>query len=158
MCLDRRFLVICLIGFAGFQFYQIYSSINLVFIQNHQNDNYNIKLLTGFHAVGLLTSSILLIVGSLKSKPNLLVGALGFLFYKVGFIVWHAKNFYDITFACRDSQQTPCDPNRLSIIYVHFLVSGKYSVQYLFNDCLTFWYCSTFDTDNCPNHRIDRRY
>lgn len=127
MCLNRKFLVTSLIIYAVFQFYQVYSSFVTVFIDYKDHFNLNIKLLTAFHEVGLITSSVLLIVGALKSKTNLLFGALIYLLYKFGFIIWHIGGFYDITIGCRESfKSSSCDPNRLSIIYLHIFISGEF--------------------------------
>lgn len=132
MCLNRKFLVISLIVYAVFQLYQVYSSFLKVFLDYKDHFNFDIKLLTVFHIVGLIISSVLLIVGALKSKTNLLLGALIYLLYKFGFIIWHIGGFYDITIGCRESiSASSCDPNRLSIIYLHIFISGEFNLEFL---------------------------
>lgn len=123
MCLNRRFLVVCLIVYAMFQFYQAFSSLVFVFFESREYYGVEIKTLTSFQIVGLCFSSICLILGSLKSKVNLLIAGLCYLLYKVGFIIWHFKAFYEIALDCRDTNQSPCDPNRLKVIYQHIAIS-----------------------------------
>ena len=125
MCLNIRFLVICLIIYATFQFYQVYSSFVTVFINYADYFDMSIKRLTVFHIVGLITSSVLLIIGAVKFKAICLIGALIYLLYKFGFIIWHFESFYNITFGCNESaKDSSCDPGRLSIIYQHLLITG----------------------------------
>lgn len=125
MCLNIKFLVICLIVYAIFQIFQVYSSFVTVFITYADYYDVKIKRLTVFHIIGLTTSSVLLISGAVKLKANFLIGALIYLFYKLGFIVWHFEAFYNISFGCRESaKESSCDPNRLSIIYKHILITG----------------------------------
>lgn len=121
MSLSRSLLVISLIAFAIFQFYQVYSSFVTVFIDYIHYYSNKIKILTGFNIVGLTTSSTLLIVGAIRSKANLLLIALIYLFYKVGFFFWYLKDFYYITIGCEGS----CDSNRLWIAYQHIAVFGE---------------------------------
>lgn len=120
MCLSRKFIVISLIIYAIYQFYQVYSSVKDVFVDYNHHYSKHIKFLAAFHIVGLMSSSILMIFGALKLKANLLIAALTFLLYKVGFIIWHFKSVYDITLGCEGS----CDPSRLFKLYKHLLISG----------------------------------
>lgn len=125
MCLNRQFLVVSLVIYSTFQFYQVCSSVFTVFYEYKDHFTLSIKFLTAFHVVGLTISSVLLIVGALRSKTKLLFGGLIYLLYKLGFILWHIGGFYDITIGCRESfKADSCDPNRLSIIYLHIFVSG----------------------------------
>lgn len=129
MCLNKRFLVVCLIVYAMFQFYQAFSSFIFVFFESSEYYGADIRALTRFQIIGLITSSICLIIGALKPKVNLLIAGLCYLLYKVGFILWHFKAFYEITLDCRDTNQSSCDPNRLKVIYQHILISGEYIVR-----------------------------
>lgn len=106
-----------------FQFYQALSSFIFVFVESSEFYGASIKALTRFQIVGLIISSLCLIIGAIKSKVNLLIAGLCYLLYKVGFILWHFNAFYEITLNCRD---TNCDPNRLKVIYQHILISGKH--------------------------------
>lgn len=128
MCLSRNFLVICLIVYAIFQFYQVYSTFNNVFVdyKNHYINNDKIKVLSVFNIIGLTTSSILLLVGALKSKPNFLIAALAYPFYKVGFFFYYLEEFYALTLGCEQSAEVTCDPNRLIVFYQHVLIFGEY--------------------------------
>lgn len=123
MCLNRKFLATSLIVYAVFQLFQAGSSFYTVFVAYEHG--LHIKFLVVFHLIAFTTSSVLLIWGASRAKPKLLFGALLFLFYKIGFAVWHFRKFYDLTFGCVDNgDDSSCDPNRLSIVYKHFFVSG----------------------------------
>lgn len=126
MSLTRVLIIVCLILYAVFQLYQVYSSFTVVFIEYGQHYDYKIKTLTGFNIVGLTLSSIFLIAGSFKSSVNLLLLALIYLFYKVGFFFWYIGDFYNLTIGC-DDKTTVCDSNRLWIIYKHLGIFGKNS-------------------------------
>lgn len=123
MCLNVKFLVICLIVYAIFQIYQICSSFATVFITEGDYYNKNKKYLTAFHITGMAISSVLLVAGALKLKANYLIGALAYLLYKLGFIIWHLDGFYRVTFGC--DAKVNCPSNRLPIIYQHFLIAGS---------------------------------
>lgn len=120
----RRLVVICLIAYALFQFYQVYSSFTLVFVDYGHYYSPNVKILTGINVVGMTLSSVLLIIGALKSKANLLLLALIYLIFKVGFFVWYLRDFYNITIGC----DGVCDPQRLWVAYKHLAVFGKIKV------------------------------
>lgn len=124
MCLNRKFLVISLIVYAVFQLYQAGSSFYTVFVAYEHG--LNIKFLAIYHVIAFTTSSALLILGASRSNANLLIGALVFLFYKIGFAVWHFGRFYELTFGCVDKgEDSSCDPNRLYVVYTHFFVTGE---------------------------------
>lgn len=124
MDLARRLVVICLIAYAPFQFYQVYSSFTVVFVDYGHYYSLNVKILTGINVIGMTLSSVLLIIGALKSKANLLLLALIYLIFKVGFIVWYLGDFYNITVGC----DGVCDPQRLWVVYKHLAVFGKIKV------------------------------
>jgi hypothetical protein len=119
---ENKIIVSCLILYAFFQFYQVYSSFTSVYLDEDNNwQSHKHGLLTAFHIFGLLTSSILLIVGSLKSKPWLLVGGLSYLLYKLGFIFWHFGKFYDMTLGCDKN----CLPGHIAVFLKHLAVTGE---------------------------------
>lgn len=125
MCLSRNFLTICLIAFAIFQFYQVISSFYAVFVEYdyHYERDIKIKVLTAFNIAGMMTSSVMLIIGSVRAKPILLIAALTYLLFKIGFIVWHFKAVIDITFNC--GSRVDCDPKRLFKFYLHILITSE---------------------------------
>lgn len=125
----RHFVVICLIAYALFQFYQVYSSFTLVFVDYRHYYSLNVKILTGINVIGMTLSSVLLIIGALKSKANLLLLALIYLIFKVGFFVWYLRAFYNITIGC----DGVCDPQRLWVVYKHLAVFGKIKVYQIVN-------------------------
>jgi hypothetical protein len=125
MSATRYFLVVCLIIYAVFQFYQSYSSFVTVFIEYKHHFEMKIKFLTGFNIFGMTTSSILLIVGGIKLKQNLLLSALPYLIYKVGFFFWHLRKAYDLTIGCEETRESFCDPKRLVKFYLHLLIFSK---------------------------------
>lgn len=124
MDLARRLVVICLIAYALFQFYQVYSSITVVFVDYGHYYSLNVKILTGINVIGMTLSSVLLIIGALKSKANLLLLALIYLIFKVGFFVYYLRDVYKITIGC----DGVCDPQRLWVVYKHLAVFGKIKV------------------------------
>lgn len=163
MCLNRKFLVISLICYAVFQLFQVGSSCYTVFFAYEHG--LNIQLLAVFHVIVFTTSSVLLVLGALKSKANLLIIALAFLFYKVGFVIWHFGKFYELTFGCVDhGDDSSCDPNRLYIVYKHFFVTGKIIAEVSLSllqltviNIFSFFLFSLFDHNNRSNTHIDHR-
>lgn len=125
MCSNRRFLVICLIIYACFQFYQTYSSVKHVFVD--YKSYYDLKTQTqyfaGFHAIGFFVSSLLLIFGGLKSSIKSLIGAFCFLVYKFLFNVWYMKDAFETTVGC---EGVGCDPQRLWMFYKHIFINRKF--------------------------------
>jgi hypothetical protein len=121
----RHFHVVCLLIYAGFQFYQAYSSSSAVFVEYKDHFNLNIKFLTAFHVVGLTVSSVLLILGSIKLRVKLIASAIPYLIYKVGFFFWHLPKAYDITIGCEETNDSYCDPHRLFRFYQHILLFRK---------------------------------
>lgn len=127
-----------------------------VFI-NYPEYNKNNQNLTVFNIVGLAISSILLLVGSLKLKANLLIGALIYLFYKLGFIIWYLESFYKITLGCDDSVKE-CGSNRLLAIYHHIMITGLFTQCFIVRNYLTKYFylvISSLDFDNCANLHVD---
>lgn len=126
MCSNRKFLVICLLIYAGFQFYQTYSSVRHVFVdyKSYYDPKTQTRLFAGFHAIGFVVSSTLLIYGALKSSIKCLIVAFCFLVYKFSFNVWYMKDAFEMTIGC---EGTGCDPERLWIIYKHIFINRKFS-------------------------------
>ena len=113
---------ICLIVYAIFQFYQVFSSVKYVFFDSQSSDD--IKILSGCQAVAFTTSSILLIVGVIKPCSNCLIGALLVLLYKIAFTLWFIKSAYYVTIGC-DDRKSECDPERLKTFYVFFFINRE---------------------------------
>lgn len=126
MCL-RKFHIFCLIIYSFFQFYQIFSSLKLVFFdhQSYYAEKFGIQCLVIFHAFGMLTSSLFLIIGSLKSNIKLLLVAILYLIYKFCFMIWQ---FFGALKAIADCnpKEFECDPNRLFMLYKHILFLCKF--------------------------------
>jgi hypothetical protein len=119
---ENKIIVSCLILFSIFQLYQVYSSFTSVYLDDDNNWQYHKHgLLTAFNIICLLTSSFLLIVGSLKSKPWFLIGGLSYLVYKLVFIFWHFGKFYDMTIGCEKN----CLPGHLEAFVKHLAVTGE---------------------------------
>lgn len=120
MSLSEKFIVICLIIYSTFQFYQTFSSIKLVFFESrgHYSTQPHIHALVIYHAIGYCSSSVCLIFGSLKKKFKLLMFAQVFLIYKLAFMSWQFYDSFDETIGC-DSRKYECDPNRLMSFYKH---------------------------------------
>jgi hypothetical protein len=152
---ERIFHVVCLIVYGLFQFYQAYSSSVTVFIEYKNHFEVKIKFLTGFHIFGLITSSILLIIGGLKLKRQLLLSALPYLIYKVGFFFWHLRKAYDLTIGCEETRESFCDPKRVFKFYIHLLMFCKKInlPQRSIFKILSF--SSTFDDHNHTNYSVD---
>jgi hypothetical protein len=120
----NKFVIVCFIVFALWQCYQMYSSIITVFI-NENSYEFDIKVLTLFNFFGCLISSICLVFGAIFASSDLLFVALCYLFYKLGFILWHVSTVLEITIGCDDRNSSDCDPNRLWQFYKHFLITGE---------------------------------
>lgn len=154
MSISRSLLVSSLIAFAIFQFYQVHSSFVTVFVDYRHHYSNEIKVLTVFNIVGLTISSTLLIVGAIKSKANLLLLALIYLFYKVGFFFWYLRDFYNITIGCEGF----CDSNRLWVAYQHIAVFGKTNLK-----SARFWlhiylFCSLPSAHHYSDDQFDCRF
>lgn len=117
--------VVCLLVYAVFQFYQAYSAFSAVFIEYKHHFELKIKFLTAFHILGMLSSSVLLIFGSIKLKVKFIASALPYLIYKVGFFFWHLRKAYDITIGCEETRDSYCDPSRLLRFYQHISLFRK---------------------------------
>lgn len=152
----RIFLIFCLIVYAVFQFYQAYSSFVTVFIEYKDHFEVKIKFLTVYHIFGLIISSVLLIAGGIKSKKILLLSALPYLIYKVGFFFWHLQKVYDLTIGCEETREAFCDPKRLIKFYQHILMFSKkqhVTFVYRLSKCMKCY--SSFGDDNHSNDRFD---
>jgi hypothetical protein len=149
------FHVFCLMVYSLFQFYQAFSSYETVFVEYKTHFEVKIKFLTGFHIFGLITSSILLIVGGLKLRKKLLQSALPYLIYKVGFFFWHLRKAYDLTIGCEETRESFCDPKRVLKFYIHLLMFCKeinLSQRSIFK-VLSFY--SPFSDHNHTNYSVD---
>lgn len=120
MSLSEKFIVICLIIYSIFQFYQTYSSIKFVFFEarGYYSTKPHIYALAIYHAIGYCSSSVCLIFGALQKKFKLLIFAQLFLIYKLAFMSWQFYDSFDETIGC-DSRHYECDPNRLMSFYKH---------------------------------------
>lgn len=130
MCSNRIFLVVCLIVYACFQFYQTYSSVKYVFFdyKDYYDRKTQTQLFAGFHAVGFVTSSLLLLFGALKSNIKCLIGAFCFLVYKLSFNFWYMSDAFKMTIGC---EGTGCDPQRLWIIYKHVFIFREFCLKFV---------------------------
>lgn len=137
---ERHFNVFCLILYAIFQFYQAYSAFFAVFIDS-KNYEFSIKLLTAFQIFGFITSSVLLILGSLKRNGKLILCAMPVLIYKVAFFLWHLKRALEITILC---ESAACDRDRLLRFYQHIFIFRKKVLRSFFSLSNFYFYFQFF--------------
>lgn len=150
---QHEWIVICLILYAFFQFYQVYSSFTTIFLDEQNNlRSHKYGTLTAINIVGFSTSSILLIVGSLKSKPWMLMGALSILLAKLGFILWYIERAYNLTLGCGRN----CPPGHIVALFKHLAIIGERELSFPLILIEVFHSCSRYSSLDCDYRAMCR--
>lgn len=123
----KYFHIFFIIIYSFFQCYQIFSSVKVVFFDDkkYYSDKPGIQYLIIFQAIGMLISSAFLVIGSLKLKIKLLIGAICYLMYKLCFMSWQFIDALGPIAGC-NSKEYDCDPDRFFAIYRHLFIMSNF--------------------------------